>query len=211
MFTSIQPGSVHSMEEIERSPDAIIWRTVVGALENNVYIVQCATTGSAVLIDAAAEPDTLSSVVDDFGPSLILTTHGHADHVGAVGDLRSADLLFALHPADGMMVAQSVDVDLAPGIIKVGALDLQVIHTPGHTPGSVCFYVDGVLFTGDTLFPGGPGATRFAYSDFDVIIESIETRLFTLPIETPFYPGHGASSSLATEISALDEWKQRRW
>lgn len=199
------------MEEIHRSPAAVIWRTVVGNLENNVYVVQCTSTGAAALVDAAAEPEMLRSVVAEFEPSLILTTHGHADHVGAVSALRAPDLRFAIHPADRFMVDEAADVDLEPGLLPVGDLALEVIHTPGHTPGSVCFAVDGVVLTGDTLFPGGPGATRFAYSDFDQIIESIEQKLFTLPPTTAFHPGHGAPSTLGAERPSLPDWKQRRW
>jgi glyoxylase-like metal-dependent hydrolase (beta-lactamase superfamily II) len=199
------------VERILSTKKAALWRSVVGPLANNVYVVECLTTGASVVVDAAAEPDVLVEELAPFKPSAILTTHGHGDHIGAVGRLQQEGMTFALHPADQFMVAIEADRSLTEGPFVCGDLDIEVLATPGHTPGSVCFAVDGILITGDTLFPGGPGATRFPYSDFDQIIESIRTKLFVLDPATPFFPGHGESSTIATEAPSLAEWIARRW
>jgi len=98
-------------------------------------------------------------------------------------------------------------------VIEVGDLRLRTIHTPGHTPGSTCFLLEGhpVVFSGDTLFPGGPGNTSFENASFDTIIESIDRRLFTLPGDTLVLPGHGLDTTIATEAPHLDEWIARGW
>ena len=183
----------------------------MGPLANNVYVLRCRASGASVIVDAAAEPARLSKALARFSPELILTTHGHADHIGAVDRLRREGLVFAMHVADQFLTATPIDRALAGGFITCGDLAVQVLETPGHTPGSVCFFVDGVLLTGDTLFPGGPGATRFAYSDFDQIIDSITTKLFSLDPATPFFPGHGEPSTIGAEAPSLDEWIARRW
>ena len=103
------------------------------------------------------------------------------------------------------------DEIIDPGRLAVGASSLQVRHTPGHTPGSIVIITPGAILTGDTLFPGGPGATRFAYSDFDQIMDSLESEIFTLPDETIVMPGHGRDTTLGAERPALPEWRARRW
>ena len=199
------------MERVLTTESAAIWRSVVGSLANNVYVIQCRTSGASVVVDAAAEPAMLSKSLGRFSPDLILTTHGHADHIGAVEHLRGEGMVFAMHAADQFLTTKPIDRELAEGSISCGDLAVQVLETPGHTPGSVCFFVEGVLLTGDTLFPGGPGATRFAYSDFDQVIDSITRKLFVLDPVTPFLPGHGEPSTIGAEAPSLDEWIARRW
>lgn len=191
----------------------VVHRLVVGPLDNNCFVVQCRATSAAVIIDASAEAAALQDAVDGMSVTAILTTHGHADHVGAAQDLRSALAVPVLmHPADAFLTGWHPDEELWDGTSRdVGSLRIEVVHTPGHTPGSVCFEVDGHVFTGDTLFPGGPGATRFPYSDFDLIMESLDTRLFSRPDLTPFHPGHGASSTIGDERPEVEIWRQRRW
>lgn len=188
-------------------------RLVLGPLDNNCFVISCRATGASVIIDAAADAPTIAAACAGTTPLAILTTHGHGDHVGAAHAL--ADLLsvpIALHEADVFLTGWAPDMLLEDrGTLSVGEVLLDVHHTPGHTPGSVCFHVDGHLFTGDTLFPGGPGATRFPYSDFDTIMASLEDRLFVFDEATPFHPGHGASSTLADEQPQLEEWHRRRW
>ena len=186
---------------------------VAGDLENNVYLIGCQTTGKAVIVDAASEGAEIVSASADFAVQSILTTHGHFDHIGAVDYVsETLGIPFRMHAADTTVAGRSPDHAFTDGdTISVGDLDIQVLATPGHTPGSSCFLVESLLFTGDTLFPGGPGATRFPYADFDEIIHSIETCLFTLDDSTPFFPGHGASSTIGSERGSLAEWKERRW
>lgn len=185
---------------------------VAGAYENNVYVVRCENTGQAVIIDAAAESDRIIAGAAGHDITAILTTHGHFDHIGAVDEVKAAlKIPFRLHMLDAEIAARDVDEPINEGTITVGELTLDTLHTPGHTPGSVCFLAEGYLFTGDTLFPGGPGATRFDYSDFDQIISSIQENLMSLPDSTLFYPGHGKPSTIGSERPSLSEWIERRW
>ncbi len=116
-----------------------------------------------------------------------------------------------LHAADVEIAGKTPDVLLAEGTLPVGEVIAQIVHTPGHTHGSVCIALDGVVLTGDTLFPGGPGATRFDHSSFDTIIRSIESKLFALPDDTVVLPGHGAATTIGTERPQLPAWIERGW
>jgi glyoxylase-like metal-dependent hydrolase (beta-lactamase superfamily II) len=187
---------------------------LLGPYENNVYVVACSSTGKAVVIDAAAEPDRILELTDGVEVEAILTTHGHLDHIGAVDEVSEAlGVPFRLHPIDEPIAGRTTQAPLSDGeVIPLGETSLLTVHTPGHTPGSVCFFSPGVLFTGDTLFPGGPGATRFEYASFDTIIESIRGRLFTMDDETEVYPGHGPTmTTLGKEKPQLPEWIERGW
>lgn len=187
---------------------------LLGDYENNVYVVACAQTGRGVIIDAAAEPEQILELSDGIDVKSILTTHGHFDHLQAVDAVSAAlDVPFRLHPLDEQIAGRTTPAPLADGdVVEIGETSLLVVHTPGHTPGSVCFVSPGVLFSGDTLFPGGPGATRFEYSSFETIIESITDRLFTLDEFTEVYPGHGPTmTTIGAEKPALPEWIARGW
>jgi glyoxylase-like metal-dependent hydrolase (beta-lactamase superfamily II) len=203
------------------TPLEVVWsdaasevhRTVVGPMDNNVYIVRCRETGDAVLIDAANEHDRLLEVCTELGVRSVVETHGHWDHIQAVPALRDAGYDVAVTQADaGMLPSYDLLMD-DDEVIPVGRQRLRTILTPGHTPGSICFALQGtnVLFSGDTLFPGGPGATKFPGGDFPTIIRSIEDRLFVLPADTLVLPGHGASTSIGTERPHLQEWVDRGW
>ena len=192
-----------------------IHKVVVGAYDNNVFVLRCRETGESVLIDAANEHEKLLELCVRLDVKRVLETHGHFDHIGAVAAMREAGYEVAVASADAPMlkdVGYDVFLDDAE-VIEVGRLRLHAIHNPGHTPGSISFLVEGapVLFSGDTLFPGGPGATKFPGSSFETIIESIDNRLFTLPANTVVMPGHGVDTTIATERPHLQEWVDRGW
>ena len=190
-------------------------RVVVGPYDNNVFVIRCRATGEAVLIDAANEHEQLLGLCQSLGVRRVLETHGHWDHIQAVPALREAGYEVAVTRLDAPRLADvGYDVFLDDAeVIEVGRLRLHAIHTPGHTEGSICFRVDGtpLLFSGDTLFPGGPGATKFEGGDFTTIIESIDRRLFTLPADTIVLPGHGTDTTIGAERPSLQEWVDRGW
>ena len=191
-----------------------VHRLVVGPIDNNVFVVRCKQTGEAVLLDAANEHEKLLDLCRRLRVRKVLETHGHWDHIQAVPAVRDAGYEVGVTAADASMLP-SYDFVLEDGsVIEVGRLRLHTIATPGHTEGSMCFRLEGspVLFSGDTLFPGGPGATRFPGGDFPTIIRSIEDRLFTtLPADTIVMPGHGADTTIGEERPHLQEWVDRGW
>lgn len=192
-----------------------VHKVVVGPYENNVFVVRCLHTGESVLIDAANEHERLLEMCTALGVTRVLETHGHHDHIQAVPAMREAGYEVAVTASDAQMLKDvGYDVFIEDGqVIEVGRLRIEAIHNPGHTPGSVSFAVHGspVLFSGDTLFPGGPGATHFPGGDFDTIIRSLETRLFTFPDDTLVLPGHGLDTTIAAEKPHLGEWAERGW
>src|SRR5215218_1445465 len=155
---------------------------------HNVVVVRCRATGDSVLIDAANEHELLLELCRKLDVRRVLETHGHWDHIGAVTQVREAGYEVGVTAADAPMlkdVGYDVLLDDAE-VIEIGRLRLHAIHNPGHTPGSISFHVEGtpLLFSGDTLFPGGPGNTSFEGGNFTTIIESLDNRLFTLPANT---------------------------
>ena len=195
--------------------DAEIHRVVVGDYDNNVFVVRCRATGEAVLIDAANEHERLLELASTLGVRRVLETHGHFDHIGAVTEMREAGYEVAVTAADAPMLREvGYDVLLDDAeVIEFGRLRLHAIHNPGHTPGSISFRLADapVLFSGDTLFPGGPGATKFEGGDFDTIIRSIDDLLFALPDDTIVMPGHGLDTTIGVERPHLQEWVDRGW
>jgi glyoxylase-like metal-dependent hydrolase (beta-lactamase superfamily II) len=201
------------VNKIFENSDLLVVYLSVGPLDNNVYIIQCKHTGKALLIDAANEHEKLKQLVEKFRIRQVVETHGHFDHIGAVTELRESGCLIKVSYEDSSMLP-SYDLLLKDDeIIPVGKAQLRVIHTPGHTPGSLCFELLGtnLLFTGDTLFPGGPGATHFPGGDFNQIINSITQRLFTFPPDTLVLPGHGKFTTIGQEAPHLQEWVDRGW
>ena len=185
-----------------------IHKVVVGSYDNNVFVLRCRATGDAVLVDAANEHDRLLELCALLGVRRVVETHGHWDHIQAVPQLRDAGYSVAVTAADAAMLPSYDEIIDDESVIEVGRLRIHTIATPGHTPGSMCFLVEGspVLLSGDTLFPGGPGATKFEGSSFPTIIESIDRRLFTLPSSTLVLPGHGSDTTLAAERPHLQDW-----
>ena len=186
------------------------------AVDNNIWLV--GDDNEVLVIDAAHDHRPIVEAIGSRRTVGIVATHGHNDHINAAASL--ADLVGApiwLHPDDRPLWDQvypsrAPDAELADGAtLEAGGLVLQVIHTPGHTPGGCSLFgADlGVVFTGDTLFRGGPGATGRSFSDFPTIIESIRHRLLTLPPETRALPGHGEGTTIGEEAPHLDEWIAR--
>ena len=191
-----------------------VHRVVVGPVDNNVFVIRCTSTGEAVLIDAANEHERLLELCRTLGVRTVLETHGHWDHIQAIPAVRDAGYEVGVTAEDAAMLP-SYDYLLEDDtVIEVGRLRLRTLHTPGHTPGSISFHVEGtpLLFTGDTLFPGGPGATQYEGGDFETIIRSIEDRIFSrFDGSTVVLPGHGLDTTIGDESPHLDEWVARGW
>ena len=191
-----------------------VQEVVVGPVENNVFIIRCKRTGEGLLIDAANEHDLLLDLCRQFGVTQVVETHGHWDHIQAVPAIREAGISVAVTAADAEMLP-SYDLLLGDDeAIHVGDLTLSTLLTPGHTPGSVCFRLEGteLLFSGDTLFPGGPGNTFGDDEAFKTILQSIDHRIFQAMAPTMLVlPGHGKSTTLEAERPHLDEWAARGW
>ncbi len=182
-------------------------------VDNNVWII--GDDREAVVIDAAHDAAAIRAAIGDRHLRAILCTHGHNDHINAAVELsEEADAPIFLHADDAMLwdavyPEHRFDTELRhKDKIKVGGTTLTVIHTPGHSPGGCCFHVpaDGLLFSGDTLFNGGPGATGRSFSSYEVILESIQKRLFPLPSQTVVHTGHGESTSIGAESPSLPAW-----
>jgi glyoxylase-like metal-dependent hydrolase (beta-lactamase superfamily II) len=185
----------------------------VGTMENNCYVLVDPDSREALIIDAAWEPERILDEVGDLKVQRILTTHGHFDHHNAFEPVRKA-----LGVPGGIGVDDVEMLDVEPDFtiedgdtFRFGRFEVRAIHTPGHTPGATCLLIGQHLFTGDTLFPGGPGNTKGDKQKFEQIIESIRTRLYTLPEDTVVYPGHGKDTTIGTEKPHLQEWIDRGW
>ncbi|SHL18183.1 Glyoxylase, beta-lactamase superfamily II [Pseudonocardia thermophila] len=183
-------------------------------VDNNVWIV--GDEHEVVVIDAAHDADAIAAAVGDRRVVAVVCTHAHNDHIDAapaLADRFSAPIL--LSPDEAVLWEMTwpdrkPDGEI-PETITAGGIELRRLVTPGHSPGSTCLYVPelGTVFTGDTLFQGGPGATGRSYSSFDTIIESIRSTLLTLPGETTVRTGHGDSTSIGAEAPHLEEWIAR--
>ena len=193
---------------------AEVYRYVVGPFDNNVFVVRCHETGDAVLLDAANEHEKLLELCQTLGVRTVLETHGHWDHIQAVPAIRDAGYAVGVTAEDAAMLPSYDYILEDESVIEVGRLRIHTHHTPGHTPGSMSFSVEGtpLLFTGDTLFPGGPGATQYEGGEFPTILKSIEDRMFrTFDADTIVLPGHGLDTTIGAESPNLDEWAARGW
>jgi glyoxylase-like metal-dependent hydrolase (beta-lactamase superfamily II) len=191
-----------------------IHKVVVGPVDNNVFVLRCTETGDSLLIDAANEHELLLELAQALNVRRIVETHGHWDHIAAIPAMRDAGYSVGVTSEDASMLASYDEILEDDTIIEVGRLKLRTIHSPGHTPGSMSFKLEGapILFTGDTLFPGGPGATKFPGGDFPTIMRSIEDRFYrTLSDDTLVLPGHGDDTSIGNEKPNFDDWVARGW
>jgi glyoxylase-like metal-dependent hydrolase (beta-lactamase superfamily II) len=186
---------------------------VVGPLDNNLYVLSTQDTSQAMLIDATGDDLDLLTRLVDRGVTRALITHGHDDHIGGVAHLRQLGVQVLVGEPDAALL-DGYDIALVDNeVIRLGEISLQVLATPGHTPGSICLGTLGqrVLFTGDTLFPGGPGATKFPGGDFPTIIRSLRRLFAMFDDDTVVLPGHGAPTTIGAESGSLDDWIARGW
>ncbi|MCX8160954.1 MAG: MBL fold metallo-hydrolase [Candidatus Saccharicenans sp.] len=192
---------------------------IVGPLETNCYIFFCPETRECAVIDPGAEADQIFPLITHLNlkPVIILNTHGHVDHTGANVEIKDRYRApIAMHQGDLPLLEESIQLEfglmlgakptprpdrlLADGDeVRVGQTSLKVIHTPGHSPGSVCFYTPGMLFSGDTLFCGGVGRTDLPGGSWKELIQSLRTRVLTYPEETVVLPGHGPRTTIGEE------------
>ncbi|MCC5946902.1 MAG: MBL fold metallo-hydrolase [Nitriliruptoraceae bacterium] len=200
-----------------RDGDVLIRKLAVEEFDNNVYVVVDTISGRALLIDVAARPERLADAVAGFEVVAAVQTHGHWDHVRAWDGVRDEQGIEVWgHQADDPLFPRPVDRALAGGErISLGGVEVEVIHLPGHTPGSLLFLVEGAerphLFSGDTLFPGGHGRTT-SDEDHELIMDGLEEQIFgRLPDDTWVYPGHGDDTTLGAERPHLAEWRERGW
>jgi glyoxylase-like metal-dependent hydrolase (beta-lactamase superfamily II) len=204
---------------VRELPSLRITKVAVGPYDNNAYLLRCTATGDTLLIDAAAEPDRLLTARGDGLLVSVVTTHQHPDHwqgleavVGVTGPAVIAHRL----DAPGLPIPMTETVEDGD-VLDVGNAQVKVIHLTGHTPGSIAILYDADpaaphIFTGDSLFPGGPGNTRKNAADFTSLMNDLEAKVFgVLPDATWVYPGHGADTTLGVERPHLAEWRARGW
>ncbi|MFJ7495386.1 MBL fold metallo-hydrolase [Streptomyces sp. NPDC097727] len=204
--------------DVHELTDLMISKVAVGPMNNNAYLLRCRATGEQLLIDAANEAGTLLRLIGDDGITSVVTTHRHGDHWQALGEVVAATgarTYAGRYDAEGIPVPTDVLVD-DNGTIRVGRVTLTARHLAGHTPGSIALIYDDPhgaphLFTGDCLFPGGPGRTT-SPEDFTSLMDDVEAKIFDpLPDETWVYPGHGHDTTLGAERPHLAEWRARGW
>ncbi|MFD5128867.1 MBL fold metallo-hydrolase [Streptomyces olindensis] len=185
-------------------------------VDNNVWLIGDAD--EVIVIDAAHDEEKIAAAVGTRRVVAIVCTHAHNDHINAAPALAQRTGAPVLLHLDDRLLWRQTHHDRAPDgylshhrRISAAGTEFTILHTPGHAPGAICLYAPelGTVFTGDTLFHGGPGATGRSYSDFPTIIRSIRDQLLTLPPETVVHPGHGASTTIGTEATDLQKWIDR--
>ena len=206
--------------DVRQLPGLTISKLAVSDMANNVYLLRCAATGETVLVDGAAEAPRVLAALGGDALAAIVQTHGHFDHVQAIADLRAATGARLLcHAADAPLMpdGQSPEAVADGDVVRVGEASLRAIHLEGHTPGGLALLYEGDperphLFTGDSLFPGGPGNTQQDPARFTRLMDDLEEKVFgPLPDETWVSPGHGRDTTLGAERPSLPEWRARGW
>ena len=174
-----------------------IHKVVASPFDNNAYVIVCRATGDSVVVDAPREVDKVIAETQGTNVKSVLITHSHFDHIEGYAEMRGKlQTSYAIHRDDAARLSSPPDYYLEEGdIVPVGELALRVLFTPGHTPGGVCLLMPGHLFSGDTLFPGGPGKTA-GPAQFRQVVESITGKLLPLPGDTAVYPGHGGDTTV---------------
>jgi glyoxylase-like metal-dependent hydrolase (beta-lactamase superfamily II) len=204
-----------TVEQLAGGPPGLVVRCLrnIGPYENNIFIVSDEATREGYILDGGFEPEAIAEAAAGLTVKGILVTHGHRDHHENVAALKQL-----VHAPVGIGMDDAAQLSVEPDFLIVdqqtlsfGPHALQAIHTPGHTPGSTCFLYDGHLFTGDTLFPGGPGNTQRDPVRFERIITSVRDRLFPLGDDIVVHPGHGRDTTIGAERPHLDEWIARGW
>jgi len=175
-------------------------RLALGPYDTNSYVLMCRLTGDSVLVDAPGGADKITHQLKGTNPRYILITHAHMDHTGALSEIKyRLGVPVSAHPLEAKRLPLKPEIFLEDGdSVFFGKTELRVLHTPGHTPGSVCFLTGKYLIAGDTIFPAGPGKTQ-SPEHFRQIVESIKSKIFTLPEDTRIYPGHGNPTVLKKE------------
>ena len=198
------------MVVVAKDDSVQIEKLTLGPFETNSYIITCPLTGESVLVDTPANAAEILKRLKGTHPRYILITHNHMDHLGALSELKSTlNVPVAAHALDAKGLPSPPEILLRDGdAVSFGKIGLKVLHTPGHTPGSLSFSMDKYLLSGDTIFPGGPGKTRTP-ADFKQIIQSITSKIFELPDDTEVYPGHGDSTLLRKEKAAFAIFSSR--
>jgi glyoxylase-like metal-dependent hydrolase (beta-lactamase superfamily II) len=199
-------GPAHEYPQAEGAPS--VTKFSVGSYDNNVYVLS--DGGEAIVIDGAAEADRILDQVKGLRVVAILQTHDHGDHVQALPALVDA---LGVPVRAGAQDRWPVEIEpIADGdTVTVGGFDVRAVHTPGHTPGSTCYVVGPYLFSGDTLFPGGPGNTQSDAKRFATVMESLDGLFASLPDETRICPGHGIDSTIGRERQHVETWRARGW
>ncbi|MFF5568678.1 MBL fold metallo-hydrolase [Streptomyces sp. NPDC012623] len=206
------PADVHEL------PALMISKVAVGPMGNNAYLLRCRATGEQLLIDAANDAPTLLTLIGADGIASVVTTHRHGDHWQALAEVvaaTGATTYAGRYDAEGIPVPTDVPVDDGD-TVRVGEIELRALHLVGHTPGSIALVYDDPhghahVFTGDCLFPGGPGKTA-GPAEFTSLLDGLEAKIFdVLPDEAWIYPGHGDDSTLGAERPHLAEWRARGW
>jgi hydroxyacylglutathione hydrolase len=195
------------MTRVFENGSVAIDRAVLGPWQTNCYAVTCLRSGESLVADAPDDPEAITALVAGTTPRYLLLTHNHPDHILALAEVRQKlGVPLLAHAADADGLPAVVDRFLEDGdTLELGKVTLTVMHTPGHTPGSLCLYGPGFLVAGDTVFPGGPGKT-FSPAGFQEILASIRDKILTLPGETVILPGHGEGATVAavrTEYAAF--------
>jgi len=204
-FGHVEPGG--AVHRYPAEPRFSVAKFSVGPYDNNVYVIE--SRGEAVIVDGAAEPERILREVEGLRVTAVLQTHNHPDHTQALATLVEALVVPVLaNPADPMPVRAEPVQD--GDIVRVGDREIQLLHTPGHTPGSTCYLLEPFLFSGDTLFPGGPGSTDGDPARFGTVMRSLD-RLFELPDDTRVCPGHGLDTTLGRERPYVEVWRTRGW